>query len=310
MCSESRIDCGSAAYVYDLEYCLQCPYRSSAPLVSDDHSPRAALMTTPTTRSDLSVVLPCLNEAETLRACLTRIEETCTNASIDAEIVVADNASTDGSREIAMSSSARLVEVSQRGYGNAIRGGIAASTGQYIIVGDADCSYDFSEIPKYLARLRNGYDLVMGCRRPTGGGQILPGAMPLTHRWIGNPLFTKLLRGWYGSPVNDVFCGLRGFSREFYDGIRWEESGMTFAVEMVIRAAQTGAATTEIPITLYPDERTVHGPHLSTLRDGWRTLRYILSQYLLRGGVPVTRQPSARRETASPIPVDTDLMVS
>jgi glycosyltransferase involved in cell wall biosynthesis len=153
-------------------------------------------------------------------------------------------------------------------------GGIAAARGRYVIMGDADDSYDFGQIPAFLERLRAGYDFVQGCRLPAGGGTVLPGAMPLLHRWIGNPVFSVLARVMFSAPIHDVNCGMRGFSR----ALRLEQraTGMEFAVEMIVKACTKGARIAEVPITLHPDGRRAHAPHLRMVRDGWRTLRLLL----------------------------------
>jgi hypothetical protein len=156
------------------------------------------------------------------------------------------------------------------------QGGIAAARGRYVIMADADDSYDFTEAPKFVHRLREGYDLVMGCRLPTGGGTVLPGAMPITHRYIGNPMFSKLARWWFGVPTHDVYCGMRGFSRDWVRKLNVTSPGMEFATEMILKAAFSGARISEVPITLHPDGRKSHPPHLKTVRDGWRTLRFYL----------------------------------
>ena len=143
-------------------------------------------------------------------------------------------------------------------------------------MGDADESYDFLEVPKFVAKLREGYDLVQGCRLESGGGRIEPGAMPFLHRWWGNPMFTLMVRKWFGAPVHDVYCGLRGFTREFYEGLDQRCTGMEFATEMIIKAGVYHARVAEVPITLHPDGRVAHAPHLKTFRDGWRTLRFFL----------------------------------
>jgi hypothetical protein len=169
-----------------------------------------------------------------------------------------------------------VVDVQARGYGNALRGGIAAAHGKWVLMGDADDSYDFSVIGQFHARLQEGYDLVQGCRLPRGGGTVLPGAMPLLHRWWGNPMFTRMANAWFHVPVSDVYCGMRAFRREFYNELDLRCTGMEFATEMLIKAALFGGSITEIPITLHPDGRVAHAPHLRTFRDGWRTLRFFL----------------------------------
>jgi len=225
---------------------------------------------------ELSVVMPCLDEAETLGTCIRKVQSVFAEHGIAGEVVVADNGSSDGSQEIATALGARVVHVARRGYGSALAGGIAAARGTYVIMGDADDSYDFLEIPAFLERLRQGYDLVQGCRLESGGGHVMPGAMPFLHRWWGNPMFSALARGWFGAPVHDVYCGLRGFSRSLYDRLHLRSTGMEFATEMIIRASVTGARIAEVPITLHRDGRTAHPPHLKTFRDGWRTLRFFL----------------------------------
>jgi hypothetical protein len=155
-------------------------------------------------------------------------------------------------------------------------GGIAAARGRFIVMGDADDSYDFGEIPKFVEKLRGGYDLVQGCRLQSGGGRVLPGAMPPLHRWLGNPLFSHLARQWFRAPVHDVYCGLRGFTRQLYDRLDQRCTGMEFATEMIIKSSLGGARIGEVPITLHPDGRRGHAPHLKTFRDGWRTLRFFL----------------------------------
>ncbi len=228
------------------------------------------------TAVELSVVMPCLNEADTLESCIRKAERALTEGGIQGEIVVADNGSTDGSPDIARSLGARVVPVEERGYGNALMGGIAASRGRYVIMGDADDSYDFLEIPRFVERLRAGAELVQGCRLPTGGGRILPGAMPPLHRWVGNPLFTAMARRMFGAPVHDAYCGLRGFTRELFDRLNLRCTGMEFATEMIVKASLQGTRIEEVPITLHPDGRVEHLPHLRTFRDGWRTVRFFL----------------------------------
>jgi glycosyltransferase involved in cell wall biosynthesis len=225
---------------------------------------------------EVSIVMPCLNEADTVATCIAKATRALSEQKIGGEIIVADNGSTDGSQEIATRSGARLVNVTEKGYGNALMGGIAEARGQFIIMGDADDSYDFLEIPKFVAKLREGYDLVMGCRLPSGGGEILPGAMPILHRVWGNPMFSYLARWWFKAPLHDVHCGLRGFSKKFYCRIEQRCTGMEFATEMVIKASLNRAKIAEVPVILRPDGRKAHAPHLKTFRDGWRHLRFYL----------------------------------
>jgi glycosyltransferase involved in cell wall biosynthesis len=228
------------------------------------------------TAVEVSVVMPCLNEADTLGSCLLKAFTALNESGIRGEVIVADNGSTDGSTEIAAKAGARVVHVSERGYGSALMGGIAAARGKFIIMGDADDSYDFGEIPRFVAKLREGADLVQGCRLPSGGGKIAPGAMPFLHRWWGNPMFSIMARAWFATPVHDVYCGLRGFTRELYDRLDQRCTGMEFATEMLIKAGLNGERIAEVPITLHKDGRKSHAPHLRTFRDGWRTLRFFL----------------------------------
>src|SRR6202035_45454 len=189
---------------------------------------------------------------------------------------VADNGSTDDSPAIARAEGARLVEVADRGYGAALMGGIEAAHGRFVIMGDADASYDFGEVPTFVERLREGYDLVQGCRLEASGGRVLPGAMPRLHRWLGNPMFSRIARRWFRAPVHDIYCGLRGFTKTLYQKLDQRCTGMEFATEMIIKASLAGARICEVPITLHPDGRKSHSPHLNTFRDGWRTLRFFL----------------------------------
>ncbi len=225
---------------------------------------------------ELTIVMPCLNEADTLRVCIEKAQEMLKANNIAGEVIIADNGSTDGSQGIATSLGARVVNIPERGYGNALMGGIAAARGKYVIMGDADDSYDFLEAPKYLEKLREGYDLVQGCRLPSGGGRVMPGAMPFLHRWWGNPMFSLMARWWFYAPIHDVYCGLRGFTKDLYDRLNLRCTGMEFATEMIIKSSLYGEKMTEVPITLHPDGRTSHPPHLKTYRDGWRTLRFFL----------------------------------
>jgi glycosyltransferase involved in cell wall biosynthesis len=225
---------------------------------------------------ELSIVMPCLNEADTLGTCIERAHRALRENGIDGEVIIADNGSSDGSQEIAAGLGARLVSVKRKGYGNALMGGIHAASGKFIIMGDADDSYDFLEAPKILAKLREGYDLVQGCRLPSGGGAVKPGAMPFLHRWWGNPMFTWLVRTWFRAPIHDVYCGLRGFTRALYQQLDLRCTGMEFATEMIIKSSLYGVKIAEVPITLHPDGRKAHAPHLKTFRDGWRTLRFFL----------------------------------
>ncbi len=221
---------------------------------------------------ELSIVMPCLDEAETLGACIGKARRAIDRLGIRAEIIVADNGSVDGSQAIARDLGARVVDVPRRGYGNALIGGIEAARGRFVIMGDADDSYDFSAISSLVEKLREGYDLVVGNRF---AGGIQSGAMPWLHRWVGNPVLTFISRVFFHTPVGDMHCGLRGFRRESYARLRLHAAGMEFASEMVIKASLQRMRIAEVPVTLSPDGRT-RPPHLRTWRDGWRHLRFML----------------------------------
>jgi glycosyltransferase involved in cell wall biosynthesis len=221
---------------------------------------------------ELSVVMPCLNEAETLEACIVKAQDALGEAGISGEIIVADNGSTDGSVEIAQRLGAKVVRVEARGYGSALMGGIAAAAGTYILMGDADQSYDFGHIPRFVEKLREGADLVMG-NRFLGG--IQRNAMPPLHQYLGNPMLTWIGRLFFHSPVGDVYCGMRGFRKDAYEKMGLRTTGMEFATEMVVKATLLNLHITEAPTTLSPDGRS-RPPHLRTWRDGWRTLRFFL----------------------------------
>jgi glycosyltransferase involved in cell wall biosynthesis len=225
---------------------------------------------------EVSVVMPCLNEADTLEACIAKAQRALREHGIAGEVIVADNGSTDGSPDLAARLGARVVHVAKKGYGNALMGGIAATRGKYVVMGDADDSYDFGELPRFVDKLRQGFDLVQGCRLPSGGGRVLPGAMPFLHRWWGNPMFSAMARSMFHAPVHDIYCGMRGFSRALYDRLDLRCTGMEFAVEMIIKSSLHGEKIAEAPVTLHPDGRRSHAPHLKTFRDGWRTLRFLL----------------------------------
>jgi glycosyltransferase involved in cell wall biosynthesis len=225
---------------------------------------------------EVSVVMPCLNEADTLAVCIEKAVRAMRENNIAGEIIIADNGSTDGSQEIALNLDARVIDVEAKGYGSALMGGISAARGKYVIMGDSDDSYDFLEVPRFVEKLREGYDIVQGCRLPSGGGRVMPGAMPFLHRWWGNPMFSMMARWWFKAPINDIYCGMRGFTREFYDRLDQRCTGMEFATEMIIKSSLYNARIAEIPITLHPDGRKAHAPHLRSFRDGWRTLRFFL----------------------------------
>jgi glycosyltransferase involved in cell wall biosynthesis len=221
---------------------------------------------------EVSVVIPCLNEAKSLALCVDKARKAFETARISGEVVVADNGSTDGSIEIAQDHGARVIRVGERGYGAALRAGIGVARGPYIIMGDADDSYDFTDVPRFVEKLREGNDIVMGNRF---AGEIKPGAMPLLHKYFGNPGLTALLNTLFHADIGDGYCGMRGFTRALYDRLDLRSSGMEFALEMIIKSAQIGARIAEIPIILWPDKRG-RTPHLRSFRDGWRSLRFML----------------------------------
>ena len=228
------------------------------------------------TEIELSIVMPCLNEADTVVECVRKGLEGLKAAGCKGEIILADNGSMDGSQQLATKAGARVVDVPQKGYGAALMGGIEAAQGRYVLMGDADDSYDFREVPRFLEKLRKGAELVQGCRFPSGGGTIRPGAMPWLHQILGNPMLTAICRLFYRVPVHDIYCGMRGFTKELYQRLGQRCVGMEFATEMIIKARLMGARIEEVPITLHPDGRKAHRSHLRTFRDGWRTLRFYL----------------------------------
>jgi glycosyltransferase involved in cell wall biosynthesis len=221
---------------------------------------------------ELSVVMPCLNEEATVAACIEQVRKTLQAHSVSGEIIVADNGSTDKSREIAQGMGVRVVQVDSRGYGNALMGGINAARGKYIVMGDADCSYDFGQIPTFLQKLRSGYELVMGNRFQGG---IQPGAMSPLHKYLGNPLLTGIGRIFFKSPCGDFHCGLRGFTKAAYERMQLRTTGMEFASEMIVKASLFKLRVCEVPITLSPDGRN-RSSHLRSWHDGWRHLRFLL----------------------------------
>ncbi len=225
---------------------------------------------------EVSVIIPCLNEADTLEKCVLKALEALSLSAIHGEVLVADNGSRDGCVEIASRLGVRVVQVKERGYGSALMGGIRAARGRYVVVADADDSYDFLEIPRFVEALRKGTSLVQGCRFSSGGGKILPGAMPFAHRWIGNPGLSLLARLMFHIPVNDIYCGMRGFTRELIPRLQLRCTGMEFATEMVIKCAILGESISQVPTTLHKDGRVSLRSHLRTFRDGWKTLRLFL----------------------------------
>jgi glycosyltransferase involved in cell wall biosynthesis len=224
---------------------------------------------------DITVIMPCLNEAETLEACVKEACAAIAAAGVRGEVVVADNGSTDGSVEIAERSGARVVHIRRKGYGNALLGGINSARGEYVLMADSDGSYSFHDLPKFLHELQAGNDLVMGCRLPGGGGTIEQGAMPWHHRWIGNPVLSRLGKLFFKAKIDDFHCGIRAFRRDAILNLGLRTTGMEFASEMVVRATLGGLRVSQVPVTLRPDGRS-RPPHLRSWRDGWRHLRFLL----------------------------------
>jgi len=221
---------------------------------------------------ELSIVMPCLNEAETLEICIKKAYSFFEKHGVHGEVVIADNGSTDGSQAIAEQLNARVIPVAEKGYGNALKGGIKAAHGKYIIMGDADDSYDFSSLELFIEKLREGYDLVMGNRFKGG---VKKGAMPFLHKYLGNPVLSFIGRLFFNIKIGDFHCGLRGFSKEAFVKMNLNTTGMEFASEMIVKSKLNGLSIAEVPTILHPDGRT-RPPHLNTWRDGWRHLRFLL----------------------------------
>jgi hypothetical protein len=221
---------------------------------------------------DLTILMPCLNEAETLAICIRQAAQAIRDANLAGEVLVADNGSTDGSQAIALVEGARVVNVPTRGYGAALIAGIEAARGKYVMMADADASYHFEHLPRFLPKLDEGYDLVMGNRF---AGVIEPGAMPPLHRYLGNPVLSAAGRIFFRIPVGDFHCGLRAFRRDRILALNLRTTGMEFASEMVVKSSLAGLRITQVPTTLSPDGRS-RPPHLRSWRDGWRHLRFLL----------------------------------
>src|ERR1700760_1258368 len=234
--------------------------------------PALDALATDVQRVELSIVMPCLNEGETVGVCVRKAVVTLRDAGITGEVIVADNGSTDGSVELAQAEGARVVNIDQKGYGNALKGGIMAARGEYVLMADSDDSYDFSHAPRFLNQLRAGSDLVMGNRFQGG---ISEQAMPFLHRYLGNPVLSGIGRLFFGSPCGDFHCGMRGFRRDSFVQMDIRSTGMEFASEMVVKATLLRMKVSEVPTTLNPDGRN-RPPHLRTWRDGWRHLRFLL----------------------------------
>jgi glycosyltransferase involved in cell wall biosynthesis len=221
---------------------------------------------------ELSIVMPCLNEQETVAVCVRKAIGSLREAGIAGEVIVADNGSTDDSVLLAQAEGARVVNIQQKGYGNALKGGILASRGEYVLMADSDDSYDFSHAPRFVEQLRAGSDLVMG-NRFRGG--ISRQAMPFLHRYLGNPVLTAIGRLFFGSPCGDFHCGMRAIRKDSFQRMDIRSTGMEFASEMVVKASLLRMMVSEVPTTLNPDGRN-RPPHLRTWRDGWRHLRFLL----------------------------------
>ncbi len=235
---------------------------------------------------EVSVVIPCLNETPSIAACVDKALESFRDAGIRGEVVVADNGSTDGSQDLAMEHGARVIHADIKGYGSALRSGIAEARGAFIILGDADGSHDFSEIPRFVEKWRAGHDFVIGNRFM---GEIKDGAMSWHHRHLGTPVLSGILNLFFNAGVGDINCGMRGLTRELATRLDLRTNGMEFASESLIKAARAGARIAEVPITMWPDQRN-RPPHLRTFRDGWRHLRFIMLSapnwlFLLPGGL-------------------------
>ncbi len=224
---------------------------------------------------ELTILMPCLNEAETIARCIEKAKAGIQKSGVPGEILIADNGSTDGSQAIAEKLGARVIAVKEKGYGAALIGGCNAALGKWILMGDADDSYDFSQADRFVKKFQEGFELVMGCRLPVGGGTILPGAMPWKNRWLGNPVLSFIGRLFFKCPAHDFHCGLRGLTKAAFAKMDLQTTGMEFASEMVISATLKKLKITEVPVTLSKDGRS-RPPHLKPWRDGWRHLRFML----------------------------------
>jgi hypothetical protein len=221
---------------------------------------------------EVAIVMPCLNEARTVGRCVAKAVAALQRLGVNGEVIVADNGSTDGSQEIAKAHGARVIHATRRGYGSALQAGVAAAQSRYIIMGDADDSYDFSSIDPFIDKLRHGDELVMGNRFKGG---IRPGAMPWLHRYVGNPILTGILNLFFHTPIGDAHCGLRAFRKDAFERLKLNTPGMEFASEMVVKSSLQRQRISEVPVVLHPDGRD-RPPHLRSFRDGWRHLRFLL----------------------------------
>ena len=233
-------------------------------------------ITPETDNLELSIVIPCLNESDTVAIVVAKAVSALRGLRIDGEVIVADNGSSDGSQSLARQAGAKVVYVPEKGYGAALMGGISQARGRFVIMGDAEDSYDFTKIEPFYRKLLDGADLVQGCRLPSGGGQVLTGAMPPLHRWLGNPALSFLVRTMFRTPIHDVYCGMRGFRRAWQQSLDQRCTGMEFATEMIIKTTLFRGVIREVPIILHPDGRVHSRSHLRTFHDGWRTLRFFM----------------------------------
>ena len=225
---------------------------------------------------DISVVLPCLNESETIATCIKKAKKQIHSLKIKGEIIVADNGSRDGSIKISKKLGAKEINVKNKGYGNVLRAGIKKAKGKYILIADSDDSYNLNDLPKFYKRIDKGFDIVQGCRLPGGGGKINMGAMPITHKLIGNPLFSFLTKILYQVPFNDVYCGMKILRNNFFKKINLFSAGMVFCLEILIKSKINNAKMSELPITLFKDGRKKGKSHLRTISDGLKTLKFIM----------------------------------
>jgi len=225
---------------------------------------------------ELSVVIPCLNESETVGICIEKAKKEIRKLNIDAEIIISDNGSTDGSIEISKKLNVNVISCKEKGYGSAVINGINNSKGKYILIADADDSYNFEDLPIFYNKIIEGYDLVQGCRMPSGGGKIEKGAMPISHRLIGNPIFSMMGKIFFSLSFNDVYCGMKIIRNDFFKNANFFSKGMVFCLEILIKSKFLKAKVTEIPITLFKDGRNNAKSHLKTVSDGLKTLKFIL----------------------------------
>ena len=230
-------------------------------------------MAQPSADNSITILIPCLRETETLEFCIAEAKEVLAKNQIPGKVLVANNGGKDECYEIAKQHADEVVLVENMGYGNALMGGTQAADTKFILFADADGSYNFEYIPSFYKKLLDGYDLVMGCRLPSGGGRIEKGAMPFLHQYIGNPLFSILIKMLFACPLTDPNCGMRAYRKDFYEKLDLKCPGMEYASEFLIRSSQNSKNITEIPITLRKDKRVLTQKHLSTFRDGWRHLK-------------------------------------